>query len=66
MRIVRYLAELWCLKGYLTFCLEGKLHTELEDSATFTLASSMSDQVTHHAEAHRSSTLTGAKLFIVD
>ena len=70
VRIVQYsagyLADLWCLKGHLIFCLEGEVHTELEDSATFTLTSGMSYQVTHHAEAHRSSTLTGAKLFIVD
>ena len=70
VRIVQYsagyLAEFWCLKGHLIVCLEGELHTELEDSTIFTLTSGMSYQVSHHAEAHRSSTLIGAKLFIVD
>jgi hypothetical protein len=47
-------------------CLEGELHTELEDGRSFTLTAGMSYQVADHAEAHRSSTTTGAKLFIVD
>ena len=61
-----YLADHWCLKGHILFCLEGELHTELEDGRSFTLTAGMSYQVADHAEAHRSSTATGAKLFIVD
>ena len=61
-----YLADHWCLKGHILLCLEGELHTELEDGRSFTLTASMSYQVADHAEAHRSSTATGAKLFIVD
>lgn len=61
-----YLADHWCLKGHILLCLEGELHTELEDGRSFTLTSGMSYQVADHAEAHRSSTATGAKLFIVD
>ena len=53
-------------KGHILFCLEGELHTELEDGRTFTLTAGMSYQVADHAEAHRSSTAIGAKLFIVD
>ena len=56
----------WCSKGHILFCLEGELHTELEDGRIFTLSAGMSYQVADHAEAHRSSTITGAKLFIVD
>lgn len=56
----------WCLKGHILLCLEGELHTELEDGRSFTLTAGMSYQVADHAEAHRSSTATGAKLFIVD
>ena len=48
------------------FCLEGELHTELEDGRTFTLSAGMSYQVADNAEAHRSSTTNGVKLFIVD
>lgn len=61
-----YLADHWCSKGHILFCLEGELHTELEDGRTFTLTAGMSYQVADNAEAHRSSTTIGAKLFIVD
>ncbi|RZG69141.1 hypothetical protein EXU29_17425 [Acinetobacter wuhouensis] len=61
-----YLADHWCSKGHILFCLEGALHTELEDGRTFTLTAGMSYQVADNAEAHRSSTTIGAKLFIVD
>ncbi|BAP38713.1 DHCW motif cupin fold protein [Acinetobacter guillouiae] len=63
---VDYLADHWCLKGHILFCLEGELHTELDDGRTFTLKAGMSYQVADQAEAHRSSTAFGAKLFIVD
>lgn len=61
-----YLADHWCVKGHILLCLEGELHTELEDGRTFTLTPGMSYQVADNAEAHRSSTKSGAKLFIVD
>lgn len=61
-----YLADHWCSKGHILFCLEGELETELEDGRTFTLTPGTSYQVADNAEAHRSSTQTGAKLFIVD
>lgn len=61
-----YLADHWCKKGHVLLCLEGELHTELEDGRTFLLKAGMSYQVADNAEAHRSSTTSGAKLFIVD
>jgi hypothetical protein len=61
-----YLADHWCSKGHILLCLEGELHTELADGRTFVLTPGMSYQVADHAEAHRSSTKTGVKLFIVD
>jgi quercetin dioxygenase-like cupin family protein len=61
-----YLADHWCSKGHILFCLEGKLDTELEDGRRFTLTAGMSYQVADNAEAHRSSTIHGAKLFVVD
>jgi quercetin dioxygenase-like cupin family protein len=47
-------------------CLEGKLDTELEDGRRFTLEPGQSYHVADNAEPHRSSTQTGAKLYIVD
>jgi len=61
-----YLADHWCKKGHVLLCLEGQLLTELEDGRTFLLTAGMSYQVADNAEAHRSSTTDGAKLFIVD
>jgi len=61
-----YLADHWCVKGHILFCIEGELDTELEDGRTFTLRPGMSYQVADNAEPHRSSTSAGARLFIVD
>lgn len=61
-----YLADHWCLKGHILLCLEGQLETKLEDGRTFTLTAGMSYQVADNAQAHRSSSAKGAKLFIVD
>ena len=61
-----YLADHWCSKGHILLCLEGELLTELEDGRTFTLTPGKSYQVADNAEPHRSSTTTGARLFMVD
>ena len=61
-----YLADHWCSKGHIILCLDGELHTELADGRTFVLTPGMSYQVADNAEAHRSHTELGAKLFIVD
>jgi len=61
-----YLADHWCVKGHMLFCVSGQLHTELEDGRKFTLEPGMSYQVADNAEPHRSFTETGATLFVVD
>ena len=61
-----YLADHWCSKGHILLCLAGELHTELEDGRVFILRPGMSYQVADQAEAHRSSSPQGAKLFVVD
>ena len=61
-----YLANYWCSRGHVLLVLEGDLDTELSDGRTFQLKPGMSYQVADDAEPHRSSTVTGAKLFIVD
>ncbi|MGC5700864.1 DHCW motif cupin fold protein [Pseudomonas sp. NFXW11] len=61
-----YLADHWCSKGHILLCLEGELHTELEDGRQFVLTPGMSYQVADNAEPHRSFTTVGAKLFVVD
>jgi hypothetical protein len=61
-----YVADHWCAKGHILLCLEGALHTELKDGRRFVLKPGMSYQVADNAEPHRSSTVVGAKLFVVD
>jgi hypothetical protein len=61
-----YLADHWCQKGHIILCVDGELDTELADGRVFKLTAGKSYQVADGAEPHRSSTRTGAKLFIVD
>src|SRR3954466_9144930 len=61
-----YLADHWCVKGHIVLCLQGELHTELRDGRISVLRPGMSYQVADNADAHRSFTALGAKLFIVD
>ncbi len=62
-----YLADHWCDRGHVLLVLEGELETELRDGRRFTLRAGQSYQVSDFGDAaHRSSTRTGAKLFIVD
>jgi hypothetical protein len=61
-----YKANHWCKRGHILLVIEGELITELEDGRIFVLKPGMSYQVQHEGEAHRSSTKTGAKLFVVD
>lgn len=70
VRIVKYspnyLADHWCSKGHIIFCIEGEMETELQDGRKFMLTKGMTYHVGDNCEAHRSSTVNGCKLFIVD
>jgi len=61
-----YLADHWCSKGHVILCLEGELETEIADGRRFTLKAGESYQAPDGEPSHRSSTKTGARLFIVD
>ena len=61
-----YKADHWCERGHVIYVLEGELVTELKDGRSFTLTAGMSYQVGDEEEPHRSTTSTGAKLFVVD
>ena len=61
-----YLADHWCSKGHILLCLEGELHTDLDDGRTFTLSAGIIYHVAVFVYVHRSTTTKGAKLFIVD
>jgi hypothetical protein len=61
-----YLADHWCEKGHAIFVLEGEFVSELKDGRKFVLKRGMGYLVADGAEAHRSFTESGVKLFIVD
>ncbi|MDQ2772190.1 MAG: DHCW motif cupin fold protein [Bacteroidota bacterium] len=61
-----YLADHWCRKGHFLLVTAGELITELADGRVFTLGPGVSYQVADGAEAHRSRSVCGATLFIVD
>ena len=62
-----YLADHWCDRGHVVYVLEGELISELRDGRTSVLTPGMSYTVSDFGDAaHRSSTKTGVKLFIVD
>ena len=61
-----YIANHWCEKGHVVYCLQGELLTELRDGRVFVLRAGMSYQVADGETPHRSSTAVGARLFIVD
>jgi quercetin dioxygenase-like cupin family protein len=61
-----YLADHWCQKGHIVYCLEGEFTTELENGESFCLAKGMSYIVSDEFSSHRSVTESGVKLLIVD
>ena len=61
-----YEADHWCSRGHVLLVLDGTLRTELDDGRVVLLTAGESYSVSTDMEAHRSSTQTGARLFIVD
>ena len=61
-----YLADHWCHKGHVIYCIEGEMETKLEDGRVFTFSKGMTYHVGDDCEAHRSSSVNGCKLLIVD
>jgi hypothetical protein len=61
-----YRADHWCEKGHVVLCVAGELRTELDDGSVHVLRPGMSYHVADRAGSHRSSSINGATLFIVD
>lgn len=61
-----YLADHWCRKGHVIYCLEGDSMVELETGETYKLSAGMSYIVSDNLSSHRSVTENGVKLLIVD
>ena len=61
-----YLADHWCQKGLIIYCVEGEMDTELADGRVMKLTKGMSYQVSDELSSHRTSSKEGVKLFVVD
>lgn len=60
-----YVADHWCSRGHVILCLSGDLKIELEDGRRLVVAPGQSCQL-GEASPHRTSSASGAQLFIVD
>ena len=61
-----YLADHWCKKGHIVYCLEGEFTTELKDGEKIALTKGMSYVVSDELSSHRSTSGEGVKLLIID
>ena len=61
-----YIADHWCNKGHVIYCIAGKMKTELQDGRIMKLKKGMTYHVGDDSEAHRTSSKKGCKFFIVD
>ncbi|AWH84193.1 hypothetical protein HYN59_03275 [Flavobacterium album] len=61
-----YLADHWCQKGHIVYCLEGSFVSEEESGGSTKLSAGMSYIVSDSLSSHRSTSVTGAKLLIID
>ncbi|MGC4034791.1 MAG: DHCW motif cupin fold protein [Chitinophagaceae bacterium] len=61
-----YIADHWCKKGHIVYCIEGEFTSEMEDGKKYKLSKGMSYIVSDDLSSHRSVTKTGVKLLIID
>jgi hypothetical protein len=61
-----YRADHWCSKGHLVLCVAGQFDSELADGRVICLNPGTSYFVADDVMAHRSSTVNGATLYIID
>ncbi len=61
-----YLADHWCQKGHIVYCIEGEVINEQENGDQFILKQGMSYIVSDDMSSHRSRSENKVKLLIVD
>jgi len=61
-----YVADHWCTKGHIVHCLEGDFVSELSNGQQFILTKGMTYVVSDELSSHRSTTVVGVKLLIID
>ena len=61
-----YVADHWCEKGHVVYCLQGEVTNELKDGTQNVLTEGMSYVVSDDLSSHRSITEKGVHLLIID
>ena len=61
-----YLADHWCAKGHIVYCLEGEFISELKSGEKTILKAGDTYVVSDDLSLHRSSTHKKVKLLIID
>lgn len=61
-----YIADHWCKKGHIVHCLEGEFVSEMETGERFILSKGATYVVSDDLSSHRSTTVDGVKLMIID
>ena len=61
-----YVADHWCEKGHIVHCLEGEFISELSTGQKFTLMRGQTYVVSDDLSSHRSTSINGVKLLIID
>lgn len=61
-----YVADHWCQKGHVVYCLEGSFVSELKSGKQHRLERGMMYVVTDEISTHRSLSEEGVKLLIID
>jgi quercetin dioxygenase-like cupin family protein len=61
-----YLADHWCEKGHIVYCLEGEFISELKSGEKFSMKKGDTYVVSDNSGSHRSFSSAGTKVLIVD
>ena len=61
-----YLADHWCQKGHIVYCLEGEFISELSTGEKIKLKQGQTYVVSDELSSHRSVSENGVKLLIID
>jgi len=61
-----YLADHWCQKGHIVYCLDGEFVSELSTGEKISLKKGETYVVSDELSSHRSASENGVKLLIID
>ena len=61
-----YLADHWCSKGHIIFCVEGEMETELVNGTKHMVRKGSLYSVGDNGDTHRTYSKNGCVIFIVD